>query len=443
MGVLLLLRAALTFAYGALTNIRQTTLREQADNGRGLARNALRLLDAAAGLNLTYTLLCTLLNFLIAAVAAVVFVFPFVQNNVAADILPGYLAVLLVGLLTIILGEVVPEGLGSARSELLLPIVVPFLGFLVFITAPLTTLMLSLSRGIAGIFGSSELVDKVTEEEIMTLVNAGHTGGTIEEEEKDMIYSVLQLDETRARELMTPRMDIVALEVNTPLTEALEQFILSGFSRIPVYEENIDNIVGLLYAKDLLALWHHNTLQTSSARDMVRSAYFVPETKRADELLREMRNRNVHMAIVVDEYGGTAGLITIENLIEEIVGDIRDEFDLNEEVDYVQSGEREYLIDGGMNIDDVNELLGVNLDNEDNDTLAGYILTRLGRVPMLDETVETDEMMLRVRSLDGRRIRKVQVTLKAPPVEQNTDEAAPAGDSADSQPPDTLAADNS
>jgi CBS domain containing-hemolysin-like protein len=443
---LLTLRAALTFAHAALTNIRQTSLREQAGNGSSLAAQALRLLDSEARLSIAYMLWCTLLNFLIAAVIAEQFVFPLLNDQYPDNALPGYLLVLVAGMLTVVLGEIVPEGLGSARSEPLLPIVVPFLGLLLVLSAPLTALLLGLSRGIAGIFGSGDMVDRVTEAEIMTLVNAGHTGGTIEEEEKDMIYSVLQLNETRVRELMTPRMDIRALEVNTPLKDALENFILSGFSRIPVYEENIDNIVGLLYAKDLLALWHNDTMQTLLTRDMVRPAYFVPETKRADELLREMQNRNIHLAIVVDEYGGTAGLVTIENLIEEIVGDIRDEFDLNEEVDYIQSGEGEYLIDGTMNIDDVNELLGVHLNNDDSDTLAGYIYTRLGRVPLLDETLETAETILRVRSLDGRRIRKIQVTLKAPvsPGEAlpAPDEAASPGKPALPKPPDTLAADN-
>jgi CBS domain containing-hemolysin-like protein len=147
----------------------------------------------------------------------------------------------------------------------------------------------------------------------------------------------------------------------------------------------------------------------------VRSAYYVPETRPADKLLRDLQSRNVHMAIVVDEYGGTSGLVTIENILEEIVGDIRDEFDINEEYEYIKNSDNEYIIDAGMDIDDINELLGTNLNSEETDTLGGYIYLTIGRVPIVGEVVETDELTMRVRSIDGRRIRKVLVILKPRP----------------------------
>src|SRR5690606_30917150 len=158
------------------------------------------------------------------------------------------------------------------------------------------------------------------------------------------------------RVLMVPRMDIVAVEVNTPIDEALGKFVNSGHSRIPVYHETIDNIEGLLYAKDLLTLWHNGGPKPQSIREMIRPAHFVPESLRADLLLKELKHSKIHMAIVVDESGGTAGLLTIENLIEEIVGDIQDEYDINEEAEYVVISETEYIIDASMDLDDVNDL---------------------------------------------------------------------------------------
>lgn len=417
---LIALHALLTAGHAALMNTRQTGLREQADAGSTRARQILDLVDARTQLTMTYTLCRTLLRFGIAMLATVWLVLPFYTAN--ENPVLGYALVIGFALVTYVLGDTVAEGIGSARSESLARMAVLPLRLVVTLFSPLTSLLLLISRFLAGIVGSSDKINKVTEEEIMTLVSAGHTGGTIEEEEKDMIYSVLQLDETWAREVMTPRMDIVALDAETSIEDALDAFIDSGFSRIPIYEENIDNIVGLLYAKDLLNIWRKGSgVVSQNIRDLARQAYFVPETKPADELLRELQDRNIHMAIVVDEYGGTSGLVTIENLIEEIVGDIRDEYDLHEEKEYTQNSDSDYVIDGSMDIDDVNDLLGIHLNNADTDTLGGFIYMTLGRVPQVGDIIETSQVRLRVGSLDGRRIRKVEVTLKAP-ASQETDE---------------------
>jgi CBS domain containing-hemolysin-like protein len=436
---LITVHALLTAGHAALMNTRQTGLREQADAGNARAKQILDLVDARAQLTLTYTLSRTLLRFVIAMLATVWLVLP--AYNASESRLLGYVLVILIAIITFVLGDIVPEGIGSARSESFARVAVLPLRLLVLLFSPFTYALLFISRILAGVFGGGDKVNKVTEEEIMTLVNAGHTGGTIEEEEKDMIYSVLQLDETWAREVMTPRMDIVALDVETAIQEALEAFIDSGFSRIPAYEENIDNIVGLLYAKDLLNIWRKGGNPVNqTVRDLVRPAYFVPETKPADELLRELQNRNTHMAIVVDEYGGTSGLVTIENLLEEIVGDIRDEYDLHEEEEYTQNSDGDYVMDASMDIDDVNNLLGVHLDNNDTDTLGGFIYMTLGRVPQVGDIIETPEVRLRVCSLDGRRIRKVEVALKAPTPNETSDvvEEPKSADIGDVDLPDAL-----
>ena len=268
-----------------------------------------------------------------------------------------------------------------------------------------------LSRLISRVIGGDALamVNLVTEEEIMTLVHASHSGGVIEEEEKDMIASVLQLDESSARELMTPRIDIIALEHRASVRDALAAFVDSGFSRIPVYEDSIDNIKGLLYAKDILKVVKNGEdFRDRAIGDLARPANFVPEAMPADALLKELQAKNVHLAIVADEYGGTSGLVTIEDLIEEIVGDIRDEHDFAEEEDYVAVGDGAYLIEASMDLDDINELLGCSIDTRAADTLGGYIYLALGRVPKTDETIQTEILRMTVQSIEGHRIPQSQ-----------------------------------
>jgi len=414
--------ALITLAYASLINARQSHLRESAENDDKRAQQVLALIEGKSRLNFTYKLTTLLLYFMISGVAVFAFVLPLFTNNPEVLPLQGFLILIVVGAVTLVIGDVVPESIGSVYADALCLLMVTPMRLLVIVLSPLVALLLIVSRVLSGIFGSSKVIDLVTEEEIMTIVSAGHTGGTIEEEEKDMIYSILQLDETVAREMMTPRMDIIALEVDTPLQEALPTFINSGYTRIPVFEENIDNIVGLLYAKDLLTMWKNgHSDMGASIRDLVRPAYFVPESKAADALLKELQTRNVHMSIVVDEYGGTSGLVTIEDMIEEIVGDIRDEYDLNEEAEYVLDKDGAYHVDTSMDLDDFNDLLDINLETDEADTLGGYIYLKLGRVPDIDEVVETDHIIIRVTEIDGRRIRKAEVTIKHP-----EDETEPA-----------------
>jgi len=417
LAILVLFQTVLALAYAALNNIRQTTLKDWADEGQLQAQRAVKLLDARTKLSLSY-FLCRTLTTVAITVFLTLYMMPSLaslRSSLLSMEAALFALILATGFLLVVMTDAVPEGVGSQYSEALFSFSVTVLRLLVLLFTPLTTLLLAVSRGVASLFGGSELVNTVTEEEIMTLISAGHTDGTIETNEKDMIYSILQLNETWAREIMTPRIDIVALDVDSTVSDALSALIQSGFSRIPVYDENIDDIIGILYAKDLLALWHKGyTANGHAIRGQLRPAYFIPETKKASEVLGELQNRNVHMAIVVDEYGGTAGLITIENLIEEIVGDIRDEYDQNEEDEYVQSASDEYLIDGSMNIDDFNALTGLDLKDEENDTIGGYVYSQLGRLPTVDDTIETNRMSLHVRELEGRRIKKVWVKIKAP-----------------------------
>jgi putative hemolysin len=247
----------------------------------------------------------------------------------------------------------------------------------------------------------------VTEDELKTLVDAGQEEGIFEKGERRMIYSIFQLGVTLAREIMVPRIDMLALDVSTPLFEAVDAFLRSGHSRVPVFEESVDNTLGLLYAKDLLRVWREGN-QLESLRELLRPAYFVPEAKKVDELLTEMQSQRVHMAIVVDEYGGVAGLVTLEDIVEEILGEIRDEYDQAEESPYQILSDGEYLFQGRVDLDDFNEIMGSNLPKDEADTIGGLIYSQMGRVPDTGDTVRQDNMLLTVEQVSGRRIRKVR-----------------------------------
>lgn len=422
--LLIVLYGAVELANAVVSNVRLTPLREQAEKGDRGAQNILKLVENLPHLNTTKQLVQLLVCFAIVAVAVIGVATPLVQAENAAGVFEndglGYLVVLLpTALLTYLLGDIVPSTLGQAFADQLASVVTPLLRGLMFVFSPLVAVFMVISRALTRISGAEDLEKSVTEQEIMTLVDVGQQGGAIESDEKEMIYSVLQFGETLAREVMVPRPDITAIEIDEPLSQATREFIESGHSRIPVYESDIDNVKGLLYAKDLLKLLDDHNGSQKTIRDLIRPAYFVPETKRADTLFKEMQERKVHIAIVVDEYGGTAGLVTIEDLVEEIVGDIKDEYDVNEEAEYTQLSPTEYTVDGGMNLEDLSELLDTELPNDENDSIGGYIYSQLGHVPDVGETIETANLLLRVDAVDNRRIRKVYISKQAPPEEQD------------------------
>jgi CBS domain containing-hemolysin-like protein len=247
----------------------------------------------------------------------------------------------------------------------------------------------------------------VTESELIDLVETGQQEGVLEQEEHKMIVSIFHLGDTLAREIMVPRIDILAFEVNTPIDIAINTLIKSGHSRVPVYEETVDNILGLLYAKDLLRVWQEGG-EDRRISDLLREVYFVPEAKKVDELLAELQAKHIHMAIVVDEYGGVAGLVTMEDIVEEIVGEIQDEYDQAEELLYQQINEDEYIFLGRIDLDDFNEIMHTQLDKSEADTLGGFFFNELGRVPLAGDQLEVDHLLLTVELVSGQRIRKVR-----------------------------------
>ncbi len=416
----ILLNAVLKLAYVALINAHKARLKEMAEEGNKNAGRAFDLSSDATRMFASQQVVDLLLRFSIALVAAITLVPPLrdalVDQNVNRSLAAGlsYGSVLLVvAIVTLVFGEMLPGNIAIGYADQIAIRSASSINVISHVLAPLLRLLQWISGQFAAPIVGRSSSALVTEEEIKMLVDAGSEGGAIEDEEKEMIYSIFQFGDTLTREVMVPRIDIVALESDTPLPEALDVIVKAGHSRIPVYEGNIDHIRGLLYAKDLLMLWRDGDT-ARPLRDVLRPAHFVPESKKAGDLLTDLQQRKIHLVIVVDEYGGTAGLVTIEDLIEEIVGEIRDEYDINEEEIYQKVGQHEYIVDAGIDLDDLNRLLDSDLPTDDSDTLGGYVFSRLGKVPEEGEQIEEDGLHMQVLSVDDRRIRKIRL-IQTPP----------------------------
>jgi CBS domain containing-hemolysin-like protein len=316
-------------------------------------------------------------------------------------VLPAFLAVLF--------AQAIPRVIAARRPEavaLLLARPISRVGTLLM---PLA-LPLSLAIGLVGrrLAESSDDGNTSAEDNLRLLVSVRDENGITEDEEKEMIVSIFELGVTMAREVMVPRIDMVAVDVETPLMDALDVILARGHSRIPVYEGTIDNILGLLYAKDLLR-YLRNGETTINLRDILRPAFFIPESKKVDDLLQELQQQKIHMASVIDEYGGTAGLVTIEDLLEEIVGEIQDEYDSEESFVEVIS-DTEVVFNARVDLDDVNRMMDIELPTEESDTLGGLVYSQLGKVPDPGDVVMLDGVKIAVISVVGRRIKKVRGT---------------------------------
>jgi putative hemolysin len=432
--VLVLLHAFFAAAQVAIISIRKSRLSQLVEEGRREAAWAASLAENATRLLATTELALKLLGFLAVALTASVYAAPMAawlsglnppwpasfSHSVAIGLITLGLT-----LLVLTFGELIPKEIAAHNPEPFALWAVYPMRAVAFVASPLARVVVAASRLLTGLSDETPPgLPFITEEEIKTLVDAGEEGGVIEEDEKRMIYSIFEFGDTLAREVMVPRIDIVAVEVNSRLSNALAVIIQAGHSRIPVYEETIDNIVGILYAKDLLRFWcqpGNDDPDNLKLRDILRDVFYVPETKKVDELLQELQQRKVHIAVVVDEYGGTAGLVTIEDILEEIVGEIQDEYDTDEEAFVEVISPDEVIFNGRVGVDDVNQTMNVELPTDSGDTLGGLIYSSLGRVPVAGDEARIRDVELSVLAVAGRRIKKVKVTRVAgeggPPTE--------------------------
>lgn len=421
---LLLLNAFFAMAEIALVSVRKTRIRQLVEEGVPHARNVQKLLEDPTQFLATIQIGVTLVGFFASAAGAVTFARPLagvlsgIPLAIVADHANGIavvLVTLVIGFLSLTIGEISPKSLALQHAERISLWVAGPLTLLSYIMSPLVKITTVASNAMVRPFGgtASFAPSIMTEEELKLLVEAGEEEGVLEEEEKEMIHSIFEFTDTVVRKVMVPRIDIKAVEVNEPIGELIKVIINAGHSRIPVYEESIDNIVGIVHAKDVLRAVHENGKRVS-IRELMRPPYVIPENKMVDELLAEFKRNKIQMAIVVDEYGGTAGLVTIEDLLEEIVGDIMDEYDVEEPLMEVID-ENTRIVDARMAIDEINEDMGLSLPEAEFDTIGGLVFGLLGKQPQQGDQVTYDSVDLIVEKTDGRRIEKVKIIRREEP----------------------------
>ncbi len=411
----------------ALITVKRHRLGQLADDGNSAARTAQRLVQDPSRFLATIQIAITFLGFLSGAVGAVAFSsgladliqrLPWTWLQEAADTIAFVVMTLVIATASIIVGELVPKTLALNFPERLALAVARPVGFIQRLLSPIVWAVSRSSALLVRLLGGTEKPQGgyLSVEELKLLVETGSEQGQIEEDEKEMIHGVIELGDKRVHEVMVPRIGIRAVNVDDPLDEVLEMIIAAGHSRLPVFEESLDNIVGILYAKDLLPYLKGNARANGQIdiRTLVRSPVYVPESKAVDELLHDMQTAKRHIAIVVDEYGGTAGLVTMEDVVEEIVGEIQDEYDTEEAmVEPVESDDDlAFRLDGRVSMDDLRDLFDLSDDDESDeeayDTVGGFIVHREGRIPLPGaETPFRDGVMLRVEAAEPRRVARV------------------------------------
>jgi putative hemolysin len=417
--VLVLLNGVFSATEIALVTVRRSRLQQLVDEGSRGAVRVLRLKEHPGRFLAVIQIGINFLGFLASAFAAVSIV-----DGMEAwlstfapleDVAGGIALIVVTGLLTIftiIFGELVPKQIGLAHAERVAITMSRAIDVLGTVLGPLVAFLTWSTHHVSRLFGADVPADeRISSEELRLIIEQGGEQGILEAEEEQMIHAVIELGEQRVHEVMVPRIDMVTLPASATFEEAIDTIVEEGHSRIPVYEESIDEIVGILYAKDLLPFLKAGAPKRPPLRALLRTPVLVPESMTVDDLLHELQRRKVHLAIVLDEYGGTAGLVTIEDLLEEIVGEIQDEYDVEEPL-IVRLSDDEARVDGRADVDDLSELFDTSIaleDEDEYDTVGGLIYHRIGGVPKPGDQVTVDGLTLTVESTDGRRVGKVLV----------------------------------
>ncbi len=333
----------------------------------------------------------------------------------------------LLSLIVLIFCEITPKSIAVQAPERWARWLVRPVEAVMFVLRPLVVALTWITSGMVRLFGGGATQYStrfVTEDELRLLVEVSEEEGVLEEEEREMIDNVFDLSDTAVREIMVPRIDMVTVEADDDMREVTQVILQGGQSRIPVYEDSIDNIIGVLYAKDLLRVFALS--QQATVRSLVRPPFFVPESKHLDDLLREMQSQHVHIAIVVDEYGSVAGLVTIEDLVEEIIGDIQDEYDVEEQLSE-QTGENEFILDAKVSLDEFEELLERELPEDGYETVGGFVIAQLDKIPSAGDTIRFEDMAFSVLGTKGRRITKLRVERGLPPTHPDDEQVNASG----------------
>lgn len=408
--ILLALSAFFSSAETALTTVNRIHMRTLADADNKKAKMVLKITKDSAKMLSAILIGNNIVNLSASSIATTLAISMF--GNYGAGIATGIITFLI-----LIFGEVSPKTLSTIKADSISMKIAGIINVLMIVLTPVIFLINKLSLGVLFLFGvkASDGNRVMTEEELRTIVDVGQETGVIEDEERAMIHNVFDFGDAEAKEVMIPRIDMTFVHIDADYNEVLKIYKQDMFTRLPVYEESTDNVVGIINMKDLLLI--ENT-DNFSIRDIMRGPYFTYEHKNTSDLFLEMKKSSISLAIVLDEYGVTAGLITLEDLIEEIVGEIRDEYDTDEIDDITRLSDREYLVLGSANLEDVSDELNLHLESDDYDTIGGYCLEKLDHLPERNEIIITDDdVLLRIEAVDKNRIEKVYIKLPEPSAE--------------------------
>ena len=416
--ILILLNAYFAATEIAFISLNDAKIEKQAKDGNKKAKQIQKMLKNPSKFLATIQIGITLAGFLSSAFASDAFAgmlapvlnewMPFISIETWQNISIVIITIIL-SFFTLVFGELVPKRLAMKYYEKISFATIGVIKGISVVTAPFVKLLTWSTNLVSKIFGVGEQEEEiVTEEEIKMMVNQGEEKGSIEENEKELINNVFEFNDIIASEIMTYRTDIYAIEINEDVYEILDEIDEYKYSRIPVYEETIDDIKGILFLKDILKLV--STRKEFKIADIMRDAYFVPESKPIDEIFEELQANKMQMAIVVDEYGGTAGLLTMEDILEELVGNIFDEYD-DVEVEYKRLDDNTYLIDGSVSLYEMKKIFYIELPEGDYETLSGYLIEKLGRLPEEDEhpVIEDEHLTYKIEEYEDRRIKWVKV----------------------------------
>lgn len=418
--VLILVNAFFAMSEIAIISVSDVKLAKMAEDGNKKAKKLIRLTENPSSFLSTIQIGVTLAGFLTSASAAENFSEPLAKvingwlPAVPISLVSGIslvLVTIIISFFSLVLGELAPKRIAMQCGEKISFAVVDILLFIKAIMRPFIKILSVSTNIVVRIFGFDPNAneEQVTEEEIRMLVDAGEEKGVIEESQKEMINNIFEFDDIVAADVMTHRTDIEAVEITDKFSDVIEKTLEAGYSRIPVYEDELDNIKGIIYVKDLLPYVGKRIPSEVKLADLMREAEFVPESKRCRDLFSEMTEKRLQMIFVCDEYGGVAGLVTIEDLLESIVGNMQDEYD-NEEEEFEQVNETTYTFDGTTDIEEVEEKLGIDLPDGEYDTLGGFIMSELGRIPGEDENPEIQfkNYSFTVLEVEERRIERIK-----------------------------------
>ncbi len=427
--ILILVNAFFAMSEIAIISLNDAKIDKMAEEGNKKAKQIKKLTENSSNFLSTIQIGVTLAGFLTSATAAQSFAVMLTDaiaktaiiNVIPRSVVSGIstvLITLLMSYFSLVLGELAPKKIAMQKPEKVSFAVVPVLLFVSKVAKPFVKILSFSTNAVVRLFGIDPNADEevVTEEEIRMMVDVGQEKGVIEDVQKEMINNIFEFDDIDVADIMTHRTDMACVDVEDSLSEVISVAIKEGYSRIPVYEEDPDNVVGILYIKDLLKYVGNTLPKHKGLKDIMRKAYYVPETKRCGALFSEMTEKRVQMAIVVDEYGGTAGIVTLEDILEAIVGNIQDEYD-NEDEEISKINETTFTMDGITDLEEVEEQLHIKFPKDDYDTLGGFIISLLGFLPQDGDmnSVEYQGIRFTVLNVEERRIGKVKVEILPEP----------------------------